>query len=152
MGSTYRKIWQGPADGTACHPLTVEGVAAAAIRPGAQVVKGASTIAEGAIAATVFGKPLLLAQELGSHKGGIITTPWATGETISAVQLRTGEFALALVSAGNNITTELTGLSRSATAGELKIAATDGTEDIVAYSRKIVNVTGAAALVEIVGA
>lgn len=152
MGSTYRKIWQGPADGTACHPLTVEGVSTAAVRPGAQVVKSATNLDEGAIAATVFGKPLLLAQEIGSHKGGIITTPWTVGDTVSAVQLRSGEFALALVSTGNNITAELTALSRSATAGELKIAATDGTEDIVAYSRQIINVSGAAALVEIVGA
>lgn len=146
MGTQYRKIWQGPADAANCHPLTVEGISTAAVRPGSLCVKSGANLDESALAATVFSQDALVALERGAHYGADITTVWPTGDTVVSAKVRSGEFVLVLVAATNNITSEEVAMSSNGD-GTLKIAATDGTEKILFRSREIVNVTGSPALV-----
>lgn len=149
MGTVYRKIWQGPADAANCHPLLVEGVAATAMRPGSLAARsGANGLIESAVAATVFGVEPLLTIETPASQGGSISTSWDSGDTVPAVNLRPGEFALALVKVGNNITAKGTPLA-AAGDGTLKIAATGGTEQILFVADEIKNVTGSAQLVRV---
>lgn len=142
-----RKIYVGPADNAnSTQPLLVEGKVLDAFTPGEILKQTATGLATTDKAATVFDSELLVAIEQGSHVGADITTAWVVDETGKALALRSGEFANVSVAAGNNITTKGAALSSNGD-GTLKIAVTDGTEQILAYSDEIVNVTGSPALV-----
>lgn len=146
-----RKIWVGPADGPACHPLLVEGLVVDAFLPGTLVTQETTGLATSTEDATVFDSECLIAIEQGANVGALIDTPWVVGETGKAIQVRSGEFVAVLVAVGNNILKDGTGLSSNAD-GTLKIAVVPATvgatsEQILFYSREVVNVTGSAALV-----
>lgn len=132
----YRVIYAGPADGTgATHPQTVEGEALSAVQPGAMVSQGSTGIDANSAAATVFGALPLFANkdEVGSNS---VDDAWTTGENMIAIQGRSGEFLNVLVASGAALSTAGIPLSSNGntTAGTLKVAATDGTEEIIAYT------------------
>ena len=140
------KIWLGPADGSNAKALLVEGAAVDAIVPGSLVVRSASGLATSGLAATVFNSETIVAQEQGSHVGAVITDAYTIGETAKGVKARSGEFLLVRVAASQNITSKGVALSSNGD-GTLKIALTDGTEQILFYSEEIVNTGGSVALV-----
>lgn len=140
------KIYVGPADSATYKHHLVEGLAVDAIAPGTLVKQTAAGLATSDKLATVFDSEALVAIEQGAHVGAEIDTPYTVGDTAMAAQARSGEFFLVSVAAGQNITSKGVGLSSNGD-GSLKIAATDGTEQILFYSDEIVNTGGAAALV-----
>lgn len=140
------KIYVGAADSATYKHHLVEGLAVDAIVPGTLVKQTAAGLATSDKLATVFDSEALVAIEQGAHVGAEIDTPYTIGDTAMAAQARSGEFFLVSVAAGQNITSKGVGLSSNGD-GSLKIAATDGTEQILFYSDEIVNTGGAAALV-----
>lgn len=141
-----RVIFVGPAGaGNNSKPLNVEGKALAAIAAGTVVEKTATGIQALATAATVFGKELLVADK-DQMRTRSVDDPWTINENMVAIKPRSGEFVNVLVAAGNDITSAGMALSSNGD-GTLKIAATDGTEEILAHSEEVINVTGSAALV-----
>lgn len=140
------KIYVGAADSATYKHHLVEGLAVDAIVPGTLVKQTAAGLATSDKAATVFDSEALVAIEQGVHVGAEITTAYTIGDTAMAAQARSGEFFLVRVAAAQNITSKGVGLSSNGD-GSLKIAATDGTEQILFYSDEIVNTGGAAALV-----
>lgn len=132
-------------------PKAQEGIALdAGILPGSLVDFAATGLNQNADAATVFGNQLLFA-DYDINGAGDVDTAWTQNESMVARALPTDCRANVLVAAGNNITAVGVALA-SAGGGTLAIAATDGTEKIIAYSDEIINVTGAAALVRVRGA
>ena len=129
-----------------------EGVATAAIRPGALVTFAAAGagLVESAEAATVFGSEKLFA-DYDMLKGGTVDDSWAINEYAISRQLESGKRANVLVAAAQNITKRGVGLASNGD-GTLVIAAVDGTEDVICYSDEIINTGGAVALVRVRGA
>lgn len=140
------KIYVGAADSSTFKHHLVEGKAVDAILPGTLVKQTAAGLATSDKLATVFDSEALVAIEQGAHVGAEITTAYTIGDTAMAAQARSGEFFLVSVAAGQNITSKGVGLSSNGD-GSLKIALTNGTEQILFYSDEIVNTGGAAALV-----
>lgn len=134
-----QKIFLGQADGSAT-PLTVEGLAVDAFVPGTLVERSASGLSSCNNAATVFNTELLIAQEIGSGRGADITTAWTIGDTASAVKLRSGEFANVRVATG--ITLAVGSALASNGDGTLKLAAVDGTNQILCYSEEALTTSG----------
>ena len=145
-----RVIYVGPADGSNCNPLTVEGIAdEAAILPGSVIDYAATSDGFELMddAATVFGKPLLVAnkQEMTSED---IETAWTLNETMVGIQPRSGE-RLNVLTITAQALVRGTALTRSAaTPGALVIAATDGTEEVLCYADEVVT-TAATQLVRV---
>lgn len=136
-----RTIYVGPADGSDHKPLNVEGLAlSAATLPGTLVALTATGIQTNASAATVFGQLTLVADK-DQQRSKSVDDAWTQNENMVAIQPRSGELVNVLVAATQNITARGTALSRNG-AGLLKIALTNGTEEIVAYSDEIVDTTG----------
>ena len=110
------------------------------ILPGMVIEHAATGLQKNANAATVFGSMPLIADYdiLGA---GDVDTALTQNEVAIGRQLESGKRANVRVLAGNNILAVGTALSRSATPGYLKIALTDGTEEIVCYADEIINVT-----------
>lgn len=136
------RIYQGPADGGTGHPLIVEGKALDAIAPGTLVERTTTGMSTSNDASTVFGTEVLVAKEQGSHISDTALQAYTIGDTAMAIAVRSGEFVLCKVAAGNNITRKGMALS-SAGDGSLKIAATDGTDNVLFNSDQVVNVTTA---------
>jgi hypothetical protein len=138
-----RVIYVGPADGSDHKPLNVEGVATeAGILPGAVVDYAAASAGLELMddAATVFGKPLLVADK-NQMLSKSVDDAWTISENMVAIQPRSGEFLNALVITAQALV-KGTALTRSAaTPGALVIAATDGTEEILCYSDEAVTTT-----------
>lgn len=132
-------------------PKAQEGIALdAGILPGSLVDFAANGFNQNADAATVFGNQLLIA-DYAINSAGDVDTAWTQNESMVARALPADCRANVLVAAGNNILAVGTALSSNGD-GTLKIALTNGTEKIIAYSDEIINVTGAAALVRVRGA
>lgn len=141
------KIWAGPVDGANQYPLTVEGTATTEILPGSLVDQAPTgELSASAALATVFGKAPLFAREIGEHCGASITTPWAIGDTAAAMQARSGEFVNCRIAAATVLTLGA-GLSSNGD-GTLKLAATDGTEEVLIHSNKALTVGASAELVQ----
>ena len=134
-----RTIYVGPADDANHKPLNVEGVALSASLPGTVMAQEATGLTGSTSVATVFGQQLLVADK-DQQRTRSVDTPWTINEGMVAIAPRSGEFVNVYVAAGNNILSAGVALSRDG-AGKLKIAATDGTEEIVAFSDEIINVT-----------
>lgn len=136
-----RVIFVGPADDADHKPLAIEGIATEAILPGS--ILGFAAASAGLelsdAAATVFGEVPVVADksQLPSRQ---IDEAWGIGETMAAIQPRSGEFVNVLVITGQALV-KGTALARSATPGTLQIAATGGTEDIFGFSDEIVTTT-----------
>lgn len=144
-----RTIYVGPADGSNHKPLNVEGVATEAIPPGSVVHYAAASagleLADDA--ATVFGKPLLVADK-DQQRSKSVDDAWTIDENMVAIKPRSGEFlnVLVITSQALVLGTPLTRLA--ATPGALTIAATDGSEEILCYADEIVT-TSATQLVRV---
>jgi hypothetical protein len=133
-----RLIYVGPADGAEHKPLTIEGKAiGGTIAPGFLVKQVATGMSTSTTASTVFGEPLLIAN-IDTQRSLTTDDVWAQNQNVVAIQPRSGEFVNAMVVTGSNITTRGMALTRNG-AGKLKIAATDGSDEILAYSDEIVN-------------
>lgn len=132
-------------------PKAQEGIALdAGILPGSLVDFAATGVSQYDSAATVFGGQVLIA-DYDINAAGDVDTAWTQSESMVARALPTDCRANVLVNAGNNITSVGVALSSNGD-GALKIAATDGTEKVLAYSDEIINVAGADALVRVRGA
>ena len=134
--------------------MTLEAVEAptadATIKPGMSVVHTATALAKNSNADTVFGYPHLFADYDMLHAGSVDDT-YASGANLIARELTQGEKANVLVAASNNLLARGVALASNGD-GTLKIAATDDTDYVLAYSDEIINVTGSAALVRVRGA
>ena len=125
-----RTIFVGPADDANHKPLTFEGIAGGAIRPGALLVVVSNALLENGEASTVFGTQVLLADkdELRTRS---VDDSLVSGDQVQAFRPRSGEFFNVLVASGQ---TPEQGLALTSNGdGTLKAAATDGTDVIVAY-------------------
>ena len=147
-----RVIFVGPADDANHKPLLVEGKAIASTLPGLVMEEIATGLQINATAATVFGQELLVANK-DWIKSKSVDDAWTINENMEAVKLRSGEFANVIVVDGENITSRGVPLSLNG-AGKLKIAVTPATvgatsEQVLAYSDEIINVSGADALVRV---
>lgn len=141
------KIYLGPADDGHCHALRVEGLAVDAVLPGTLVKRVAGGLETSDKAATVFDSEVLIAEEYGSHVGQGVDDAYTIGDVCLSANLRSGEFANVRVATGNNLTSKGIALSSNGD-GQFKIAATDGTEQVLLYADEIVNVTADNTLVK----
>lgn len=130
-------------------PSAMEALADAAIRPGALVEQTATGQAESNDAATVFGTQALFADR-DFLQAKSVDDSWTSGEQVVSRKLPQDCVANVLVATGQAIARKGTGLSSNGD-GTLKIALTDGTEKIVAYSDEIITTT-AVTLVRVKGA
>lgn len=122
----------------------------AGILPGSLVVHNATGTTQYTQAATVFGNSVMVADYDILH-AGTVDDAWTDGEVIIARALPKDKKANVRVTTGQNITRRGMPLSSNGD-GSLKIALTDGTEQIIAYSDEIINVTAADTLVRVRGA
>lgn len=83
-----RAIFQGPAHET---PIYAESTCAALVPPGSVVARSGGTFVLLNVAATTATEAIV-AVERGSGFKGDITTPWAIGDTVKAVKVRSGQF------------------------------------------------------------
>ena len=137
-----RVIFVGPADGSNHKPLNVEGVCTeAGILPGSVIDFAAADagLELNDDAATVFGKLFMVADK-DQQQSKSVDAAWTLNENMVGIQPRSGEFVNVRVITGQALV-KGTPLSRSATPGALKIAVTDGTEDIVAHADETVTTT-----------
>jgi len=144
-----RTIFVGPADGANHKPLNLEGVATEAAAPGSVMDYAAASAGFELMddAATVFGKPLLVADK-DQQRTKSVDDAWTVDENMVVIQPRSGEFLNVLCITGQALVRG-TALTRSAaTPGALVIAATDGTEEILCYADEIVT-TAATQLVRV---
>lgn len=145
-----RVIYAGPADGSAfAHPLTVEGIATeAGILPGSVLDYAAASAGLELMddAATVMGKPLMVADKDTSASGSV-DTAWTINENMVGLKPRSGEFFNVLVITGQALVRG-TALTRSAaTPGALVIAA-PATDQVLCYADEVVT-TAATQLVRV---
>ena len=131
-----RVIFVGPADGANSKPLNVEGVALDAIAPGTLVVASTSGLAVSAAAATVFGEITLIAGK-DSMRQKSIDDAWVISENMVSHNPRSGEFYNVLTVTGQVLVADKTALTRNGS-GLLVIAATDGSQEIVAIAGETV--------------
>lgn len=138
-----RVIYVGPADDADHKPLHVEGIATeAGIYPGSVLDYAAASAGFELMddAATVFGKPLLVADK-DEMRSVSVDTAWTVNENMVAISPRSGEFLNVRVITAQALVRG-TPLTRSvATPGALIIAATDGTEEILCFSDEVVTTT-----------
>lgn len=120
-------------------PLLVEGVCVdAATLPGLVVEQVAGGLQINANASTAFSQmPIVADKDVMRMK--TVDDAWVQDENMCAIRVRENEFVNVYVASGNNITARGTGLSLDGT-GKLKIALTDGTEQVLFYSDEIINV------------
>lgn len=138
-----RVIYVGPADGSNHKPLHVEGIATEAnMYPGAVLDYAASSAGLELMddAATVFGKPLLVADK-DSMRQKSVDTAWTINENMVAIQPRSGEMLNVRVITGQALVRGKALTRSAATPGALVIAATDGTEEILCYADEVVTTT-----------
>ena len=142
MAKGYNVIYRGPADGANQKPMQDENVALEAdILPGMILSTAALGYSKSAVAATVFGQAPLVAEK-DSPRQKNIADAWVINENMLADRPRSGEYFNVMVITAQALVKGLTPLSRSATAGVLKIALTDGTEDIIFYADETTTTTG----------
>ena len=146
---TKRVIYVGPADGANDKAMTVEGIATEAVTPGSVVDYAAASAGLELMddAATVFGKPLLVADK-DQMRSLSVDDNWTINENMVAIRPRSGEFLNVLCVTAQALVRG-TALTRSVvTPGALVIAATNGTEEILCYANEVVT-TSATQLVAV---
>lgn len=147
MANEKNKIFAGAAN--VLQPQCGEGIVITSltVRPGALVEQLATGVRESDNADTDFGQGPFVALEKGVSFGSSdVDTVWAAGERAIYAIGRTGEFYNVRVAASQNITAPNTPLASNGD-GTLKIAAIDGTDNILFYADEVVNVTTAGTLV-----
>tara|TARA_R110002096_G_scaffold267896_1_gene461627 strand:+ start:90 stop:539 length:450 start_codon:yes stop_codon:yes gene_type:complete len=141
------KIFAGPAGSI---PVLVEGIVADAFTAGQLLERtvdtGITKLATTAKASTTFGNETLIAKEVPSTLGGHIDTPWEVNNTGESIAPATGDFIWLSIAAGQNFIKKGMAIASNGD-GDFKIGATDGTEQIFAFNRDIINVTAAQTLV-----
>lgn len=136
-----RTIYVGPVDSYNGKPLIVEGVAVDAnVLPGTLMKLTAAGLDVSEDAATVHGEPVLIADR-DKLAQAPIDQAWRQGETMQAVQLRSGEFANVLVAPGQNIQRRGTPLVRNGS-GLLQTGNGANTQDAICFADEIINTTG----------
>lgn len=148
MTATKTLVWRGNASGAEMQPNLFEGIAlTGTILAGELLDVAATGLTPSVAAATAFNtKPIFANRDVMRQKNMI--DPWTINESMQAVEFRSGEFGCVYVALGQNITARHVALSSNGD-GTLKIAATDGTEQILCYSDEIINTGAAAALVNV---
>jgi len=147
MTATKTLVWRGNASGAEMQPNLFEGIALNAMLPGTLVQPAATGISTTAVLATAFNsKPIFANRDVMRQRNMI--DPWTINGSMQAVEFRSGEFGCVYVALGQNITARRVALSSNGD-GTLKIAATDGTEQILCYSDEIINTGAGAALVNV---
>lgn len=133
--------------GASRNKQTIEGVSGSAFMPGQLLARGTGpAIDVTAKASTTFGNEFLVCDDQPSTIGGSTTTTVKVGDTIQALSLLDGQYALLSFATGQNVT----GLGLPVASngdGDFKLAATDGTEQAFAVTEEIINVTTAGTLV-----
>jgi hypothetical protein len=129
-------------------PINVEGVAVADTTPGTVLSQSSSGLSANANAATVFGVRFLVADK-DQQRSRSVDDDWEADENMVAIAPRPGDFVNVLVATGQTLV-KGTALASDG-AGLLTTAATDGTEEILAYSDEAVTTT-ATELVRVVAA
>lgn len=127
-----RTVHVGRADGAESHPIIIEDVATTAIKPGAFLAWSGSGVAASPVAATVFGQMPLIADASRIEQNDI-DTDYAISDRVYAFQPQRGELYNVRMATGQ-VLIRGSALSRAGTTGRLKLALTNGTEEIVAYS------------------
>lgn len=136
-----RTIYVGPAGDNNSKPLILEGVCTEACLPGAVVDYAASSAGFELMddAATVFGKPLLVADK-DSMRQKSVDTAWTVSENMAVIKPRSGDILNVLCVTGQALVRG-TPLTRSAaTPGALVIAA-PATDQVLCYADEIVTTT-----------
>lgn len=137
-----RKIYLGPIDQSLQGALyAAPALVVDAFNAGDLLEQTTSGYQTSSIAATVFDSVTLIAEEIPETEGGNIDTAYTVGDSVEPIILRSGEFAHVRVAANQNITVRNTALSSNGD-GTLKIAVTDGTEQVLFYADEVIN-TGA---------
>jgi len=134
-----RVIYRGPADYGDNKPLTVEGVAVAAVLPGTILKQTASGLDANDVASTVFGQQFIIADK-DQMRSKSVDDAWTISENMVALRARPGENYNALVATAQTLI-KGDALSRNG-AGLLKKAVTDGTEEIVGYADEAITTSG----------
>lgn len=148
-----RVIYVGPADGSNHKPLYVEGrLDVSTALPGTIMEGVPGGIRVSQKPSTSFFREMLVADK-DTSRSKSVDDVWPIGETLVAIQGRSGDFFHALVEDGTNITERGAPLALNGS-GILKLAnipATVGaTSDwVIAYSDEIINISGADALVRV---
>lgn len=125
-----RKIFAGPADQGHQSPLLGEGKALTSVAPGNLVEVTNAGVSANGQAATVFGKPTYVAKEIGSNYGATIDTAWQADDNLQYIKVRSGEFVWVTADAGIALDAPTALSASSLNVGNVKAAATDGTEEI----------------------
>lgn len=141
-----RVIYVGPADDSNHKPLNVEGIAVAATAPGSVVGNGTTGLTKVTDLTGDFTKQFLVADK-DQQRTRSVDDDWTINENMVAIAPRSGEFVNVLVITAQAVTTGIA-LARSSTAGALKIAAGDNTDEVVAYADETVT-TAATQLVTV---
>lgn len=131
-----RTIFVGPADGANHKPLNVEGLAVAATKPGSVVGQDANGLTKVTDTSGDFTRQFLVADK-DQQRSLSVDDDWTIAENMVAMAPRSGELFNVLTITAQAIKPGLP-LARSSTAGALKIAANDGTDEIVAYGDETV--------------
>lgn len=139
-----RVIYVGPADGPNHKPLTIEGVAVAAVLPGTFLKRTAAGLDANDIAAIIFGEQFIIADK-DQQRSKSVDTAWTINENMVAITPRSGEFVNALVATGQTLI-KGSPLARNG-AGLLKLAVTPATvgatsEEIVGFADEAITTTG----------
>lgn len=146
MAKGKQTIYVAPADGGVHKPLTVEGIAVAATPAGTVVGQNASGLTAVTDATGDFTQQFLVADK-DQQRSKTVADSWAINENMVAIAPRSGETINVLTITGQAIVVGAP-MARSATAGALKLAATDGTDEIVGYADETVT-TAATQLVRV---
>lgn len=145
-----RVIYVGPAGGSNCKPLNIEGKAVAAIAPGTVLKRTAAGLDANDVVATTFGEQLIVADK-DQQRSKSVDTSWTINENMVAIAPRSGEFINVLVATGQTLIAG-SPLARNG-AGLLKLAVTPATvgatsEEIVGYADEAIT-TAATTLVRV---
>lgn len=135
-------VWAGTIEN---RPLKDEcKTAVATIKPGHMLNKTAGLFVP---TATSGEAAALYIADLNTSKQGGVDELWASGDSVGAFYPRAGEL-FNVRSAVANYTALDTPLTVNAL-GQVRIALTDGTEEIIAYVQEVINVTVADTLVRV---
>jgi hypothetical protein len=147
MAASKTLVWRGNASGASMQPNLYEGIALDAMLPGTLVEPVATGIQTSDNADTDFTQTAMFAnRDVMRQKN--MDQVWVINESMQAVEFRSGEFGCVRVAAAQNITKRRTGLASNGD-GTLKIAAIDGTDNVLVYTDEIINTGGAVALVNV---
>lgn len=147
MAQNKTLVWRGNVADANRQPLLFEGICVdSGVLPGTLMKVVASGLETSDVASTVAGTKLLLAnRDLMRQKN--MDDTWVQNDTMQAVEFRSGEFGVARVASGQNITARRTALTSNGD-GTL-IIANPAADHIIAYTDEIINTGGSEALVEI---